>query len=66
MFNTFHFILIKFGIGDVHRNLLSDSEFPENRCSESHNLLEGIHEFLSVLSTFLPDFDEIQCHEICT
>jgi len=57
MLNSFRFILIKFGIGDVHRNLLSDSEFRENRWSESHTLLEGIHEFLSVLSTFLPDFD---------
>jgi len=61
MFSTFRFILIKFGIGDVHRNLLSDSELRENQWSESHTLLEGIYEFLSVLSTFLPDFDEIQC-----
>jgi len=61
MFNIFRIILIKFGTGDVHRNLLSDSEFRENWWSESHTLLEGVHEFLSVLSTFLPDFDEIQC-----
>jgi hypothetical protein len=53
----FRFVFIKFGIADFHRNLLSGSEFRENCCSESHALLEGIREFLSALSTFLPDFD---------
>jgi hypothetical protein len=42
---------IKFGLGDVHKNLLGYCELRENVSTERHTLLTGVHEFLSVLST---------------
>lgn len=44
---------IKSGTGDVHTNLLNDSEFCEDWHSESHSVLVCKHEFTLVLSTCL-------------
>lgn len=43
---------VKFGAGDVHRNVLSECKF-ENQLCESRTLLGGVSEFLSILSTFI-------------
>jgi hypothetical protein len=37
--------------GDVHKNVLNEFVFRENRRSESHILFSGVIEFRSVLST---------------
>ena len=42
---------IKFGPGDVRKNLLGDCELRENVSSERHTLLPRMHKFQIVLST---------------
>jgi hypothetical protein len=39
-----------FGKGDIHKNLISNFLFFENLRSDSHTLLRGVNEFLSILS----------------
>ena len=46
----------KFGTQDVYKNLLSDLKFRENGRNENHALLNGVDEFLSLLSTFIARF----------
>jgi hypothetical protein len=43
---------IKFFTGDVHKYLLSYSEFPENQRSEIYTLVE-LKEFVSIPSAFI-------------
>ena len=45
-----------FGTGDLHKNLLSDSELIENQHSESHNSLRGVNELLCIFLTFVVRF----------
>jgi len=40
-------------MGDIHKSLLGDTEFPKNRHGESHTLVRGIKALLSVLSASL-------------
>jgi hypothetical protein len=44
---------MKFVAEDVHKILLSDRNFRENRFGEIHTLRRGVSEFLSLLSTFI-------------
>jgi len=46
----------KFGTQEVYKNLLSDLEFRENGRDQNHALLNGVDEFLSLLSTFIARF----------
>ena len=50
---------MQFGI-DVHINVLSDSEFCEARCSDSHTLLKGVNELIFVHHALLADLGEIR------
>jgi len=49
----FHQIWKKFGTGDRHKHLLSDSAFIENQHSESHTSLRGVKELLCIFLTFV-------------
>jgi hypothetical protein len=51
---------VEFGLEDACVMQLSGGEFRENRHSESHTLLRGMNEFLSVLSTLMSDLGEIR------
>ena len=42
----------KIDAGNVCEGVLSESS-PGNQCSESHALLRGVNEFVSVLATFI-------------
>ena len=46
-------VCLQQSMGDVHKSLLCDSEFHKNRHDESHTLVRGIKELLSVLSVSL-------------
>jgi len=50
---------MQFGI-DVHINVLSDSEFCEARCCDSHTLLKGVNELILVHHALLADLGEIR------
>jgi hypothetical protein len=54
-------IWIKHGTADVHSYLLTTCAFHESRHIETHALLTGVKEFISVLSTVLPAFSEMRC-----
>jgi hypothetical protein len=45
-FVPFRPVCMKFGTGDVHKNVLIDREFRENRCIDSYNFLKGASEIL--------------------
>jgi hypothetical protein len=47
-------ILVTFGIEDIHTSPISNYEFSENRCSESHPLSTDVNEMLSLFCTCLP------------
>jgi hypothetical protein len=53
----------------VKNNLLNNSKFRTNRRSDSHALLQGVNEFLPVVSKLLKNnFEEIRykiLHKIC-
>jgi hypothetical protein len=51
--HIFHQIWKKFGTGDLHKTLLSDSAFIENPFSESHTSLRGVNELLCVFLKFV-------------
>lgn len=59
-----HLFWIKFCVGDVHKNVLSNGELCENWCSESYTLLLGINKFLSVPALFIVQLCGIWCKEI--
>jgi len=49
---VFHPVWKKFGAGNVHEGVLSESA-PGNQPSESHTVLRGVNEFVSVLAAFI-------------
>lgn len=50
--SVFHPVWKKFDVGNVREGVLSVSS-PGNQCSESHAVLRGVNEFVSVLATFI-------------
>jgi len=44
----------------LHINVLNDSEFCEDRCSDSHTLLKGVNDLIFVLHALLADLGEIR------
>jgi hypothetical protein len=52
-------IFTKFSLVVLYKKLSSRGEFRENWFSDSHTLLKGIHEFLSLCSIILASLSEI-------
>jgi hypothetical protein len=53
---------LEFGLEDPPVMPLSIGEFRENQRSESHTLVRGMNEFMSVLSTFVCDLNGMHCN----
>ena len=51
--NCFCQIVLKFDIGLPYKKLLGKCEFRENQLSDICTVLEGVNEFLPILSIFL-------------
>ena len=51
--------------GDIRGEILRDFEFRKSRLSESHTLLRGLNEFLSLLSAFNCRFVSKSVYKIC-
>jgi len=53
---------MEFNIDDTCVMPLSSGDLRENQRSESHALLRGMNECMSVLSTFMYDLGGMQCN----
>jgi len=50
--SDFHPVWKKFGAGNVHEGVLRESS-PGNQSSDSHTVLRGVNEFVSVLAALI-------------